>query len=270
MASLSRYNRRTMLPRLSQRISLKLALYLTLTACLPIGACQSPVVANEDEPLEVPEYSPISMDAFLAGGPERHESRVQEREAIITVERVDRIERESCGLHLLQPLRDIERDPTATDLAMAAGFHYLRSRNRYSTFDQESYEREDWLADWEEWPVSIERLLPNSELSLSLWDKGGYRGFWIELTIQAKGGRELRAHVEPLGDTMPFVDWCGFRTFPGESVTDLSAVLVADGVYYLPFSVRDLVLADSFPTSLVVAEGLSHDEAHALLKRFSR
>lgn len=219
-----------------------------------------------------PEYRPITAEEFVATDEERFEQGLDERRNVPTVDRIASVDLRGCGLHLLQPLRDIERHADELgvyDRVMAGGHHYFPTDNRYPTKkkanEPEARKREAWPASQRVWPVSVDRILQNEELHANLWDDGGHLGYRVELSFPRSTIDAFAQLLGPTSGTLPFEDWCGFTTMPGESVTDMIATIVRDGVYYKPFSIRDLVLANEAPVDVIVADGLSREEANRLL-----
>ena len=231
-----------------------------LLACLLGGACSSP----EREEVRTRSYQPLSAAEFAAGDAARHGALVQRERDRVLVERVSGVALEGAGLHILQPLRDMERHLEAFDGPKAGGLHYFRTENRYAT-DSAAGDRERWPTTWSDWPVSIEPLLPPERYWATLWNAGGHDNYRIELTFDEEAGTLLRTLVGPTTGTAPFTDWCDFTVAADGLATDMLGVLVVGGRYFRPFSVRDVVMAREFPASVVAADGLSRAEAERLL-----
>ena len=232
-----------------------------LLACLLGGACSSP----EREEVRTRSYQPLSAADFAAGDATLHGALVQRERDRVLVERVPGVALESASLHILQPLRDMERHREAFDGPKAGGLHYFRTENRYAA-DSPAGDRERWPTTWPDWPVSIEPLLPSERYWATLWDAGGQDNYRVELTFDEEAGALLRALVGPTTGAAPFTDWCDFTVVAGGIATDMLGVLVVEGRYFRPFSVRDVVRAREFPASVIVADGLSRAEAERLLE----
>ncbi|MFT7485310.1 MAG: hypothetical protein ACI9F9_001158 [Candidatus Paceibacteria bacterium] len=251
------------LPLNSPRVGLGGRLGLALILCI---GCQGPSAAEHSGP-DSRTYEPIDLETFMATDADRHQVVVESREEVTTVDRVSCVEFEGAGLHLLQPLRDIERHGGDADGEMAAGLHFFPTKNRYPS---RASDRPQWASSWRDWPVSIEPLIGTSIFSVSLWDGGGYQSYRLEMTFPESARGPLTELLGTTSASLLFQDWCDITVAPGETVTDLQAVLVGDGTYYYPFSVRDMVLEGRFPVTLTVADGLSREEAFRLLKGMKR
>ena len=110
-----------------------------LLACLLSSACSSP----EREEVRSRSYEPLSAADFAAEDATRHGALVQRERDRVLVERVSGVALEGAGLHILQPLRDMERHLEAFDGPKAGSLLYFRTGNRYAT-DSPAGDRERW------------------------------------------------------------------------------------------------------------------------------
>ena len=107
--------------------------------CLFGGACSS----VEREEVRTRSYEPLSAAEFAAGDATRHDALVQRERDRALLERVSGVALEGAGLHILQPLRDMERHLEAFDGPKAGSLLYFRTGNRYAT-DSPAGNRERW------------------------------------------------------------------------------------------------------------------------------
>lgn len=232
---------------------------------------------SQAHPVPEPQLSSSTDEAaFLATQAQRELWMEQVREARVQAA-LQGIEPGLAGFHLIRPSDDPLSGPEFGDLGCTGNVYcWDYPHMRYPTLE---YNRLKWPGTTTSivptppvfCELSLDRLFSNKLATLSI-ESDGESLKRVVATFLPRSIAALTFMLEPKHISSPglVIDWFGISRMPQHEHTEMRTVLVSDNLAYLPFVVQDLLAQGPGPTSIVIANGLSEQEATGLVTKFAK
>jgi hypothetical protein len=115
--------------------------------------------------------------------------------------------------------------------------------------------------------LSLDRIFSNSLFTLSVQTEIN-SSRTIVGSISSRAQAALVSLLGPKSDGLR--DWFGTPRAPGQAATQMRVVLVSEDFAFAPFCVQDLLAQGGDPATIILATGLTQQEATDLIARYTR
>lgn len=254
----------------------KLAVFVAVTlACAAVvAAVLPPGLTNIAPPGQV--GSAEDDVAFLASQAQRELWMEQVREARVQAA-LHGIEAGRAGFHLIRPSDDPYLGSEYSDLGCSGNVYcWDYPMLRYPTRE---YSRHNWPGT--NLPIvpsptpfcelSLDRVFTNKLATLSI-ENGAVGLKQVVATFPRRSIEALNLLMEPkrVVASNDLLDWFGTPRTSLTEITEMRVVLVSENLAYIPFVIQDVVAQGTGPTTVVVADSLSEQEANDLVLKFDK
>ena len=238
------------------------------TACVALALLASGVArllatTHQDPP-------PTIQDIHLATTVQRQEL-AQARAARGVALATNGLETNSAGFYVVRPSDDLQWNNTEDPTLSSGGFVWDSWRVRYLDVEYQrrcpaGIPQDFTVVDNAGWClIAQSRMFINGLVTASsqVAENGQYV---VTATFSVRSVNALKVLLanEYVNADGSFVDWFGATRSAGQAATAMKLVVASNGELFQPFVVQDIVASGPGPTTVVVARGLSQQEASQL------